>query len=227
MSGKILVVEDEESIRKLVCAYLEKEGYQVYQAVDGSAALKALRVYQPELVVLDILLPGIDGLEVLARLRRESNAYVILLTARTEETDKISGLSMGADDYVTKPFSPRELAARVKAAFRRMHAPRSEAQGRHFNFEHVRLDTGSRQAWVDGQPIELTTTEYDLLCVLAEHVGLVLSRQQLLAKVWGYEDFVDQRLVNVHMGNLRKKLDREDLITTVRGVGYRFNEKAE
>jgi two-component system alkaline phosphatase synthesis response regulator PhoP len=226
MHEKILIVEDEESIRKLVCAYLEKEGYQVFQAADGNAAIKAAHAFQPDLVVLDIMLPGIDGLEVLAQLRRENGVYVILLTARTEETDKIVGLSLGADDYVTKPFSPRELVARIKAAFRRMQSNLPEARRQQLIFEHLRLDTGSRQAWVDEQLVELTSIEFELLKTLAEHRGLVLSREQLLEKVWGYDYFADLRLVNVHIGNLRKKLgQQQDLIATVRGVGYRFDDR--
>jgi two-component system alkaline phosphatase synthesis response regulator PhoP len=225
MKNKVLVVEDEDSIRKLVCAYLEKEGFQVFQADEGNAALKIFRAFKPDLIVLDIMLPGIDGLELLTQIRRESNVYVILLTARTEEMDKIIGLTMGADDYVTKPFSPRELTVRVKAAFRRMQSEKQPLENEILNFEHVRIDVGSRQVWVDESPIELTTIEFNLLRVLGEHRGLVLSREQLLEKVWGYQDYSDQRLVNVHMGNLRKKLGRDDLISTIRGSGYRFDDR--
>ena len=142
---KILVIDDEQSILNLVSAYLRPEGYEVYTATDGRTGLKAARAYKPDLVVLDIMLPGMDGIEVLSQLRRESDVYVIMLTAKTEETDKIVGLSVGADDYVTKPFSPRELVARIKAALRRLQSGSGVADRRVLNFSHVRVDTGSRQ----------------------------------------------------------------------------------
>jgi two-component system alkaline phosphatase synthesis response regulator PhoP len=170
------------------------------------------------------MLPGLDGLEVLARLRRESNAYVILLTARTEETDKIVGLSVGADDYLTKPFSPRELIARIKAGLRRLNLETGPAAGEILSFRRLRLDTAGRKVWVDGEPVELTTTEFDLLRVLAEHRGMVLSREQLLDKVWGADYFGEIRVVDVHLGHVRQKLG-VDLIDTVRGVGYRFEDE--
>lgn len=225
LEQKILVVDDEASIRNLVKAYLEPEGYQVFTANDGPSALQATRSYKPDLIVLDVMLPGMDGLEVLSRLRRESNVYVILLTAKTEETDKIIGLSVGADDYVTKPFSPRELVARIKAALRRMGGTGQPDSGV-LAFEHVRIDPGSRQVWINGDLVDLTGTEFDLLHTLAQHRGLVLSREQLLEKVWGYDYYGEIRVVDVHIGHIRQKLGREDLITTVRGVGYRFEDKA-
>ncbi len=222
-NAKILVVDDEPGILKLVTSYLEKEGYQVYTATDGPSGLQAARAYKPDLIVLDIMLPGMDGIEVLTHLRRESNVYVIMLTARTEETDKIVGLSVGADDYVTKPFSPRELVARVRAALRRLSssAPRT---GEVLNFRHIRIDTGSRQVWVDDQPVELTTTEFDLLQALAEQPGMVFSRERLLEKVWGHDYFGEVRVVDVHIGHIRGKIG-ERFITTVRGVGYRFADE--
>jgi two-component system, OmpR family, alkaline phosphatase synthesis response regulator PhoP len=226
-SEKVLVIDDEPSIVNLITSYLRPEGYDVYTANDGPSGLQAARTYQPDLIVLDVMLPGMDGVEVLTRLRRESDVYVILLTAKTEETDKIIGLSVGADDYVTKPFSPRELVARIKAALRRLKSS-GEAQPRNMlTFEHLRIDLGSRQVWVDKQPIELTQTEFDLLAALAEHRGLVLSREQLLEKAWGYDYFGDTRVVDVHVGHLRQKLGNEDMISTVRGVGYRFEGRAE
>src|SRR5512141_1135738 len=154
---KILVVDDEPSIINLVTAYLKPEGYEVYTATDGNAGLKAARAFKPDLIILDLMLPGIDGIELLSRLRRESDVYVIMLTARTEETDKVIGLSMGADDYMTKPFSPRELVARVKAALRRLQT--STALGtdnRVLSFRHLRMDTGARTVYMDDQPVELT-----------------------------------------------------------------------
>ncbi len=226
-NAKILIVDDEVAITNLLSAYLKPEGYEVYTAADGPAGLKAARTYQPDLIVLDVMLPGMDGVEVLTRIRRESDVYVILLTARTEETDKIVGLSVGADDYVTKPFSPRELVARIKAALRRIKSEGEPRTANVLSFKHVRIDTGSRQVWVDDRLVELTQTEFDLLSALAEHRGMVLSREQLLEKVWGYDYFGDMRVVDVHLGHLRQKLGDDQLITTVRGVGYRFEDRAE
>ena len=222
---KILIVDDEQSILNLVSAYLRPEGYEVYTATDGTAGLQAARAFKPDLLVLDIMLPSMDGVELLTRLRRESDVYVILLTAKTDETDKIVGLSVGADDYVTKPFSPRELVARIKAALRRLQSASGPSPGQVLNFKHIRIDTGSRQAWVDDQPLDLTTTEFDLLKALAEHHGLVLSREQLLEKVWGQDYFGEIRVVDVHLGHVRQKLGDEDLIATVRGIGYRFEDE--
>ena len=219
---KILVIDDEQSILKLVSAYLRPEGYEVYTASDGTSGLKAARAYKPDLVVLDIMLPGIDGIELLSQLRRESDVYVIMLTAKAEETDKIVGLSIGADDYVTKPFSPRELVARIKAALRRQHSDSGLRDRNVLVFQHVRIDTGSRQVWVDDREIELTAIEFDLLKTLAEHRGMVLSREQLLEKVWGHDFFGEIRVVDVHLGHIRGKLGGEGYIVTVRGVGYRF-----
>jgi two-component system alkaline phosphatase synthesis response regulator PhoP len=223
---KILVVDDEPAILNLVVSYLKAEGYEVYTASDGPAALKAARAYKPDLVVLDIMLPGLDGLEVLSRLRRESAVYVILLTARTEETDKIVGLSVGADDYVTKPFSPRELVARVKAALRRLQAGPGSGSGEAvLGFKRLRIDIGARLVSMDEKPVELTAIEFDLLRALAENRGRVLTREQLLEKVWGYDYFGDTRVVDVHLGHVRQKLGADDLIATVRGVGYRFEDE--
>ena len=223
---KILVIDDEPAITNLVSAYLRTEGYEVYTAADGNAGLKAARAFKPDLIILDLMLPGIDGIELLSRLRRESEVYVIMLTARTEETDKIVGLSVGADDYVTKPFSPRELVARVKAALRRLKTGAgADVENSVLSFKYIRIDPGARTVSVDDVPIELTTIEFDLLCALAENRGRVLTREQLLEKVWGGEYFGEMRVVDVHLGHVRQKLGREDLITTVRGVGYRFEDE--
>jgi len=223
---KILVIDDEPSIVNLITAYLKPEGYEVHTAMDGPSGLKAARAFKPDLVVLDIMLPGMDGIELLARLRRESEVYVILLTAKTEETDKVIGLSVGADDYVTKPFSPRELTARVKAALRRIQTGAGSGSGTSvYSFRHLRIDAGARTASVDEHPIELTAIEFDLLKALVENRGRVLSREQLLEKVWGGEYFGEMRVVDVHLGHIRQKLGREDLIVTVRGVGYRFEDE--
>lgn len=224
---KILVIDDEPAILNLIKAYLQPEGYEVCTAATGPAGLQAARSFKPDLLVLDIMLPGLDGLELLSRLRRESEAYVILLTAKTEETDKIIGLSVGADDYVTKPFSPRELVARIKAALRRIHSGASLTEGGVLAFQHLRMDTGSRRVWVNEKPVELTTIEFDLLRALAENHGMVLSREQLLEKVWGYDYFGEMRVVDVHIGHVRQKLGDENLITTIRGVGYRFEDEVQ
>lgn len=224
--AKILVIDDEPSIVNLVTAYLKPEGYEVYTAADGNAGLKAARTYKPDLIVLDLMLPGKDGFEVLSQLRRESNVYVILLTAKTEETDKIVGLSVGADDYMTKPFSPRELVARIKAAFRRLQpGTGSGSENTVLTFRHMRIDVGARQVTVDEHPVELTAVEFNLLKVLAENRGRVLSREQLLENVWGGAYIGEMRVVDVHLGHIRQKLGSDALIATVRGVGYRFEDE--
>ena len=221
---KVLIIDDEEAIIKLVISYLRPEGSDIYTATNGVAGLQAFRAFKPDLVVLDVMLPGIDGIELLSRIRRESDVYVIMLTAKSEETDKIVGLSIGADDYVTKPFSPRELVARIKAAIRRMGNGGISNEGMVLVFEHIRIDTGRRQVWVDDRLIDLTTTEFDLMKSLAENRGLVLSREQLLEDVWGHEYFGELRVVDVHIGHIRQKIG-EEYIATVRGVGYRFEDE--
>jgi two-component system alkaline phosphatase synthesis response regulator PhoP len=222
---KILVIDDEPSIVNLVSAYLKPEGYEVLTASDGIRGLKAARTLKPDLVILDVMLPGMDGLELLTQLRRESNTYVILLTARTEETDKIVGLSVGADDYLTKPFSPRELVARIKAALRRMQ-PGAAQLGLEsiIAFKHVRIEPEAHRVWVDEQPVELTAIEFDLLKTLAENHGRVLSREQLLESVWGGTYFGELRVVDVHLGHVRRKMGEKNYIETVRSVGYRFED---
>jgi two-component system alkaline phosphatase synthesis response regulator PhoP len=174
------------------------------------------------------MLPGMDGIELLQHLRRESEVYVIMLTAKSEETDKVVGLSVGADDYLTKPFSARELVARVKAALRRYGHGRAATDGNVLAFRHLRIDVDARRVWKDDREINLTTIEFDLLYALAERRGHVLSREQLLEQVWGYDFFGEDRVVDVHLGHIRKKIEtdptRPDLIVTVRGVGYRFED---
>jgi two-component system alkaline phosphatase synthesis response regulator PhoP len=224
---RILVVDDEPLITRTVQAYLEQEGFAVQTVADGPAALKMAKSFQPNLVVLDIMLPGMDGLDVLSQLRRDSDVYVLMLTARADETDKIVGLTMGADDYLTKPFSPRELVARVKAVLRRGRAAPGEPI---LSFRHLRVDVEAHQAWKDGAPVELTAIEFNLLRVLAQNRGRVLSREQLIEHAWGHDYFGDDRVVDVHMARLRKKLeddaDNPRLIATVRGAGYRLEDEA-
>jgi two-component system alkaline phosphatase synthesis response regulator PhoP len=223
--NKILIIDDEPSIINLISAYLKPEGYEVFTAADGLTGLKAARAFKPDLILLDVMLPGIDGIELLARLRRESEVYVILLTARTEETDKIIGLSVGADDYITKPFSPRELVARIKAAFRRLSAASAGSNSEILSFKRVRIDNGARTVSVDDQLIDLTALEFDLLKAIAESHGRVLTREQLLEKVWGGNYYGEIRVVDVHLGHVRQKLGAEGLIATVRGIGYRFEDE--
>lgn len=225
-AAKILVIDDEPSIHTVVTAYLKAEGYEYQYAMDGPTGLAAARSFKPDIIILDVMLPGMDGIEVLANLRRESNVYVILLTARSEETDKIIGLSVGADDYITKPFSPRELIARIKATLRRIQSPQITMDGAGvLNFAHIRIDTSARRVWTNEQLTELTAVEFDLLVTLAQHHGMVLSREQLLEKAWGYDYYGDTRVVDVHIGHIRQKLGSDQYIETIRGVGYRFEDK--
>ncbi len=227
MAYKILVVDDELTLLNTVRAYLEQEGYTVQTAVDGRTALHTFRACQPDLVVLDIMLPEIDGLELLRQLRQDSDVYVIMLTAKADEMDKVIGLTMGADDYVTKPFSPRELVARIKAALRRVGGggPAKDT----LVSRRIRLDAGGRLAWKDDQPLDLTPIEFDLLYALMQNHGRALSRDQLIEKVWGYDYYGDDRVVDVHVGRLRKKVEDDPanpgLIATVWGAGYRFEDK--
>ena len=224
MTGKILIVDDEDDIRELLLAYLEKEGYQVFQAEDGEIAVQAAREHKPDVIVLDIMLPKMSGLEVLSTLRRESDVYILMLTAKTEEVDKLVGLNMGADDYLTKPFSPRELVARVNAAMRRITHTGSDAEKRVYRSAHVRLEEGAHKAWVDDELLDLTAIEFELLLTLMMHHGQALSREQLLEHVWGVNYYGETRVVDVHIGHIRKKLG-DRFIETVWGVGYRFEDE--
>jgi len=224
--SKILVVDDEPGIISNVRAYLEREGYAVQTAQDGASALRLARSFSPDLVVLDIMLPGIDGLEVLRQLRQESAVYVLLLTARTEEMDKVIGLTVGADDYLTKPFSPRELVARIKAILRRGRGAAEPTAAATLTFGDLRIDPAAHRAWKGDAAVDLTAIEFNLLYALAKHQGRVLSREQLIEQVWGYDYYGDDRVVDVHLGRLRKKIEdnpeHPQLVVTVRGVGYRF-----
>ena len=225
---RILVVDDEAGIRELVGTYLRNEGFDVDEAVDGEAALDRFRQHEPDLVVLDLRLPGIDGYDVLREIRRDSAAYVILLTARSEETDKLIGLELGADDYVTKPFSPRELVARVRAVLRRRRGDGSDDSDDtdRMKFDGLVVDVERHEVRVDDCPVELTNLEFELLTALAGAPGRVFSRRQLIERVWGWDFYGDERLVDVHVRNLRKSLgdsaDEPRFIGTVRGVGYKL-----
>jgi DNA-binding response OmpR family regulator len=217
--GTIVVVDDEPNIADLVDLYLARDGFRVLKAATGEAGLAAIKTHRPRLVVLDIGLPDIDGLEVCRRLRQTTQIPVIFLTARDSEVDRVLGLELGGDDYLTKPFSPAELLARVKAVLRRVDgggSPEVVQAG------PVTIDCARREVLIDEAPVEFTTKEFDLLRFLAERPGLALSRQQILDGVWGYDWFGDARTVDVHIAQVRKKLGDRVTITTIRGVGYRL-----
>jgi DNA-binding response OmpR family regulator len=223
---RILVADDEDRIRGLVRGYLEADGFDVAEARDGDAALAVARDWKPDLVVLDVMMPGPDGIEVLRRLRTVSEVPVILLTARSEEVDKLIGLSVGADDYVTKPFSPRELVARIKAVLRRGTGSTEVDGDDRVEFDGLVVDVDGREVERDGLPIALSTLEFDLLLALVRAPGRAQTRRQLLEKVWGFDFFGDERVVDVHIRSIRKALgdpaDDSKLIATVRGVGYKW-----
>ncbi len=221
----VLVVEDESKIADLIKIYLEREGYSVYIVAEGGEVLNAFKEYRPDLVILDLMLPVLDGLEVCRLIRQISTVPILILTAKDEETDKVIGLSIGADDYITKPFSPKELVARVKAHLRRSkywHVQKEEILGD----DRLKIDTGSRQVWRNGFEIKLTALEFDLLVTLVSSPGRVFTREQLLDLVWGVNYVGDPRVVDVHIGNIRKKIEKDpsspELIKTVRDVGYKF-----
>ncbi len=231
---RILVVDDEPPIVELVTGYLAREGWAVTTAADGPAALALARRLAPDVVVLDLMLPGLDGLEVCRELRAFSDAYVLMVTARSEEIDRIVGLAVGADDYLTKPFSPRELVARIKALLRRPRlagsgtAMPAASAGPGAPAPGLRVDEGRRSVSVDGREIELTVIEFDILAALAREPGIVMARPRIFATVWGDDDFADDHLVDVHVANLRRKLGDDAasprFVETVRGVGYRLRE---
>jgi two-component system response regulator ResD len=223
----ILVVDDEPSIREVVTLYLRRAGYRVLVARDGQEALQALERHAPDLVVLDLMLPQVDGLEITRQMRTTGDTPIIMLTARREETDRILGLEMGADDYVVKPFSPRELVSRVKAVLRRAGgASRAGDDGQVLSFDGLRIDPQTRVVEVDGEERALTATEFDLLWALARHPHQVLNRDQLLDMVWGFNEYVDPSTVTVHVRRLREKVEKDPShprhVLTVWGVGYKF-----
>jgi two-component system alkaline phosphatase synthesis response regulator PhoP len=217
----VLVVDDEEHIIELTRMYLEQEGFNVDEARDGAEALEKIRTLKPAVVVLDLMLPEVDGWEVCRRTRADSEVPIIMLTARSDDVDKIVGLELGADDYLTKPFNPRELVARVKAILRRYE--RSIHPGGVIHLGQLTIDPASREVTLADRLVKLRTKEFDLLHTLAQHRGQVLSREQLLDLVWGYDFYGETRTVDVHIAHLRKKLKGSEIeIETVRGVGYKL-----
>ncbi len=224
---RVLVVDDEPSIREIVRAFLEKDGMTVVEAADGPSAVEMAREAAPEVVVLDVMLPGFDGLEALRRIRTFADPYVLLLSARNEEVDRIVGLTVGADDYLTKPFSPRELVARVHALLRR-RGPGPRDEGDVYRAGDLLVDPRRRTVSRAGEPVELTVLEFNLLTSLVREPGLVFTRQQLLDAAWGVDYFGADHVLDVHVANLRRKLGDDAsharYIETVRGVGFRFPE---
>ncbi len=225
---RAMVVEDEDALAAVLCSYLEREGFEVHLAADGVAALAQAHQIDPDIVVLDLGLPGLDGIEVCRQLRTFSDAYVVMLTARDEEVDKLIGLSVGADDYVTKPFSPRELMARIRAMLRR---PRPigaavEARSGLRTFGPLTIDPLGRDVWLEGEQVFLTRTEFDVLAALSHRPEMAFTRQQLIDAVWGPTWVGDEHLVDVHVAHLRHKLADDAaagrFVRTVRGIGYRM-----
>jgi DNA-binding response OmpR family regulator len=230
-SPTILLVDDEDSVRKLLAFPLERDGYSVVQAADGEEALRQFADQSVDLVVLDIMLPRLDGLEVCKRLRATSTVPIIMLTARDDELDKVIGLELGADDYITKPFSIREFRSRVRALLRRARAPHVPGEDADEVIEHegLKIDVARRVVEVRGAPVQLTYVEFELLRTLASHPGRVYTRRMLLESLWGDADYRDPRTIDVHVRHIREKIEQEprepELILTVRGVGYRFRDR--
>jgi two-component system, OmpR family, response regulator len=227
---RILLVDDEQPIQKLLSYPLQKEGYDVVPATDGEQALESFDREHFDLVVLDVMLPKVDGLEVCRRLRARSAVPIIMLTAKTEEIDKVLGLELGADDYITKPFSMREFRSRVRAALRRAEmSPDPDVDEEPLERGDIRLDFAKRTTDVRGESVRLTYVEFEILAVLMRHPGRVYTREMLLDRVWGDSAFRDQRTVDVHIRHLREKVERDpknpEYLLTVRGVGYRFRDE--
>jgi len=227
---RILLVDDEQPVQKLLTYPLEKEGYEVVQAFDGQQALQAFEQQEFDLVVLDIMLPQMDGLEVCQRMRAKSRVPIIMLTAKAEEIDKVIGLEIGADDYITKPFSMREFRSRVRAALRRAEmVPAADADEEPLERGDLRLDFAKRRTELSGEPVELTYVEFEILAALARSPGRVFSRELLLEKVWGDSSYRDPRTIDVHIRHLREKIEPDpknpEYLLTVRGVGYRFKDQ--
>lgn len=227
MASTILVVDDEKNIVQLARLYLNKEGYQVEAAYDGAQALEKAKSLRPALIILDIMMPEMDGLSVCKELRKTSNVPIIILTARDDDVDRIVGLELGADDYVTKPFNPRELVARVKAVLRRANqeAPSQPV----LEADSLRLDSASREVTIDGEPVKMRAKEFDLLAAFLRYPGIVLNRERLLQLVWGTDYYGDTRTIDVHVAWLREKLSRAERVNieTVWGVGYKLMVDAD
>ncbi|MGI9049862.1 MAG: response regulator [Rubrobacteraceae bacterium] len=221
---RILVVDDEPSLQKMLTHALEREGFQVYAVGDGEAALEAVGSSEPHLIILEIMIPKLDGTEICRRVRAYSDVPIIMLTAKDDEIDRVVGLELGADDYVTKPFAVRELVARVRAIMRRVAVPAGQKQDE-LNYDSLRIHLPSRRVVIEGQEVDLTYTEFELLVTLASNPGRVFSRSTLLTRVWG-DEFRDERTVDVHIRHLREKIERDprnpEFIHTARGVGYAF-----
>ncbi|MFQ3568165.1 MAG: response regulator transcription factor [Aggregatilineales bacterium] len=223
MADTILIVDDEQHIVDLAKMYLEVEGFTILSAFDGKVALEMIRQEKPALVVLDLMLPGLDGWEVCRRVRAESDVPIIMLTARSEDIDRIVGLELGADDYLTKPFNPRELVARVRAILRRTERRTAPAADSMLKIDNLVIYPERRLVTVDGKPVDLRVKEFDLLLTLAENRGVVFTREKLLDVVWGYDFAGETRTVDVHIAHLRHKLKgMKPAIETVWGVGYRM-----
>ena len=228
-SSTILLVDDEDAVQKLLAYPLERDGFRVLQARDGEEALRRFAGERVDLVVLDLILPKLDGLEVCKRLRAESQVPIIMLTARDDELDKVVGLELGADDYITKPFSIREFRSRVRALLRRAAAPRLETRDQEtIETDGLRIDLARRVVEAHGKPVQLTYVEFELLRTLASHPGRVHTRDMLLRALWGDSAYREPRTIDVHVRHLREKLERDprqpEYILTVRGVGYRFRD---
>jgi len=225
----VLVVDDEEAIAEAVRARLENEGFRVLVAFDGPQALEVAAAEEPDLVVLDLMLPGMDGLDVCRELQRDRWVPVLMLTARTDEADKVAGFAVGADDYLTKPFSLRELVVRVKAILRRLERARPAPAAEPLLRGALRIDPARRQVTVDGREVQLTPLEFDILLELARDPGVVFTREQLMDRVWGYRDYAGGRVVDSHVARIRRKLGEDGageprFVRTVHGVGYAFRE---
>ncbi len=228
-SSTILLVDDEDAVQKLLAYPLERDGFRVIQARDGEEALERFERENIDLVVLDVMLPKLDGLEVCKRLRTKSEVPIIMLTARDDELDKVLGLELGADDYITKPFSIREFRSRVRALLRRAGTARLEEREERIEADGLKIDFARREVEVHDRPVQLTYVEFELLRTLASHAGRVYTREQLLQALWGGSDYREPRTIDVHVRHLREKLERDprepEFILTVRGVGYRFRSK--
>jgi DNA-binding response OmpR family regulator len=223
MPAKILLVDDEANIRDLAALYLRKEGFEVASAVDGKDAMTRFKEVSPALIVLDVMMPGMDGFEVCRELRKETDVPILMLTARNEDIDKIVGLEIGADDYMTKPFNPRELVARVKAILRRIESGQQRSPNGALVAENLSVDKSRREVKVDGEQRTLRTKEFDLLLAFMENLGFALTREQLLETVWGFDHPGATRTVDVHVQHLRSKLEGARVqIETLRGVGYKL-----